>query len=488
MTDYPGGTAAAAPPQAPAEYHDNVHRLVRLLRDHIRAHGLLMPGDRAGVAVSGGADSVALLCLLLELRVELGLVLSVIHFHHQIRGAEADADQQFVADLAREHNLEAHFASGNVPAAAAEEGVSLEAAARALRYGCFGKLVAEGRLDKVITAHTLDDQAETVLLKLLRGAGTRGLAGIYPRVQVESEGTSLDGAIVRPLLGIRRALLRDYLQSSGQTWREDASNLDLQHRRNQLRHTLLPHIERDFNPAAVERLGELAEIARAEEEYWTDQVRGIIVHQRPISVSFLRKLPLALQRRVVRAAAETHGLRLPFAQVQDILTVAEGPEREKKLVLPRGWQLLRQGDALHFKPAVSPAPSDYEYALPAPGRAVADEIGVAVDVELVARNGGHGGALLSTRVLSSCLTLRNWRPGDRFWPAHTKAPKKVKELLQERRIPQEQRRTWPVIASAKEIVWVRGFPIPEHLQPSGPETQALLIQETPLQDPAARRQ
>src|SRR6476661_9885566 len=207
-----------------------------------------MPGDRAGVAVSGGADSVALLRLLLELRVELGLVLSVIHFHHQIRGAEADADQQFVADLAREHNLEAHFASGDVPAAAAEEGVSLEAAARALRYGCFGKLVAEGRLDKVMTAHTLDDQAETVLLKLLRGAGTRGLAGIYPLVSLDEAtmhavATQPDAqraqrrnkAIVRPLLATTRADLQHFLADVKQAWREDSSNLELRHTRNRIR-------------------------------------------------------------------------------------------------------------------------------------------------------------------------------------------------------------------------------------------------------------
>ncbi len=465
-----------------------VHRLAQRLASHIRAHRLLAPGDRAGVAVSGGADSVALLRLLIELRDELGLVLSVLHFHHQIRGAEADADQQFVTGLARQHQLEAHFASGDAPGVSNREGISLEAAGRALRYGCFANLMAEGRLDKVVTAHTLDDQAETVLLKLLRGAGTRGLAGIYPRVAVESHNAAAELAILRPLLGIRRAELREYLQSIGQQWREDATNLDLQHRRNLVRHALVPQLERNFNPAAVERLAELAEVARAEEEYWTAQVRGIVVHQQPISVNFLRKLPLALQRRVVRSAAEAHGLSLEFAEVHEILAAAEGPEREKTVVLPRGWQALRRDDAIHFRPSPHGPVPDYEYSLPAPGRAAAPEIGVSFKVEVVALNGTHPGALLSTKVLSSPLTLRNWRPGDRFWPAHTRAPRKVKELLQEQHVPVDQRRAWPVIANGDEIVWIRGFPVPEHLRPSLQETHAVCIQEIPLHDPAAQRQ
>ena len=150
--------------------------------DYIRKHKLLQAGDRVGLAVSGGADSVALLRLLVGLRRELGAVLAVVHFNHQLRGEESDADERFVADLAARHSLELHSASGDVAKHAAEKHLSVETAAREMRYTYFRRLLAESRLNRIATAHTLDDQAETVLLRLVRGAGTRGLAGIYPQL------------------------------------------------------------------------------------------------------------------------------------------------------------------------------------------------------------------------------------------------------------------------------------------------------------------
>src|SRR5438270_7680909 len=192
----------------------------------------MRPGDRVGVAVSGGADSVALLRLLLELREQLGVVLSVVHFNHQIRGAEAEADQKFVEELAAKYNLDMHASSADTPGIAAAKKLSLEAAARRLRYDFFQSLMGRGVVDKVATAHTLDDQAETVLLRIVRGTGTRGLSGILPKLRMSGEGC---GTVVRPLLNTRRAELREYLTRLGQTWREDASNLDLKHMRNRVR-------------------------------------------------------------------------------------------------------------------------------------------------------------------------------------------------------------------------------------------------------------
>jgi tRNA(Ile)-lysidine synthase len=470
-----------------------VHRLGEHVARYIEEQRLLEPGDRVAVAVSGGADSVALLGLLLELREHLGIVLSVVHFHHQIRGADADADQQFVAGLAQAHGLELHLAAGDTPATAASERLSLETAARGLRYGCFGELISIGRLDKVATAHTLDDQAETVLLKLLRGAGTRGLAGIYPRVEVHREGEGAHGAVVRPLLTTRRAELREYLEGIGQPWREDASNLDLRHRRNRIRHTLIPVLEREFNPNLAQRLGELAEIARAEEEYWQSEVGRVVVEQQPISIRSLSLLPLALRRRLLRAVALSHGLNLDFEQVEQILEAAAGSSAKPKRVdLGDGWRALRVGDRLEFRRAPGESDlrrcaTDYDYLLAVPGEILVQEAGLVVRVERVERGEGWNGNVLSTKVLASPLQLRNWRPGDRFWPAQTKEPKKVKELLQQRHVPPEQRRSWPVILSGSEIVWMRGFPVPEHLQPSPNETEAVLIQETSIPAPGSGR-
>jgi tRNA(Ile)-lysidine synthase len=434
------------------------------------------------VAVSGGADSVALLRLLLELREELGLLLSVVHFHHQIRGADADADQTFVADLAASHGLDLHVGFGDTPSVAKTEHVSMEAAARGLRYGCFAELIVERRLDKVATAHTLDDQAETVLLKMLRGAGTRGLAGIYPRVQVDPEEDNVVGSVVRPLLRFRRAELREYLRSLGQMWREDASNLDQTHRRNRVRLGLIPLLESDFNPRVVERLGELAEIARAEEEYWEQLVRDVIVEREPISLASLHRLPAALQRRLLRAAAASHGLNVSFEDVERIISLGESPPGPgKRLALSGGWQVRRIRDRLRFEQGGSTqSVAEYEYSFSVPGEFIVEEIGVIIRAESVRTADLHQDPLLSAKILKSGSVLRNWRPGDRFWPPHSKAPKKVKELLQERHIPGEQRKSWPVIVSKGDLVWMRGFPVPEHAQPSSHETEAIRIQEAPL--------
>ncbi len=208
------------------------------------------------IAVSAGADSVALLRLALELRDELGVVLSVVHLNHQLRGAESDADEQFVRDLAHRNRLEIVAESFDVKTFSIEKKLSLETAARVVRYRFFERLLKTSEMDKIATAHTLDDQAETVLLKLLRGAGTRGLAGIYPgrtpsetgishQLLAVSKDPSLhrrDKTIIRPLLGSRRSQLRDYLAEVGQSWREDASNDDLRHTRNRLRHRDPPTI------------------------------------------------------------------------------------------------------------------------------------------------------------------------------------------------------------------------------------------------------
>src|SRR5262249_15372167 len=179
--------------------------VIEHVRQYIRRGQLFRTGDRVAVAVSGGADSVALLRVLLELSQELGIVLSVAHFHHGIRGPEADADRQFVYGLAVTFGLEAHLGSGDVPAYARKHKVSLETGARELRHRWFAELIPDGHVDKIATAHTLDDQAETVLMRILRGTGARGLAGIFPE-QGEKH-------LVRPLLGISRREIEAYLNS-----------------------------------------------------------------------------------------------------------------------------------------------------------------------------------------------------------------------------------------------------------------------------------
>ncbi|HVT96063.1 MAG TPA: tRNA lysidine(34) synthetase TilS, partial [Acidobacteriaceae bacterium] len=239
----------------------------------------LRPGMRVAVAVSGGADSVGLLRTLHDAASQIGLVLSVAHVHHGIRGPEADQDQHFVAELAASLGLEVSPHRVDTPAIAREKKQTLEEAARDLRYTWFRELLAQGKVDAVATAHTLDDQAETVLHRLLRGAWTEGLGGIHPIVQCPP------GVILRPFLETQRDEIRAWLRSIGQTWREDATNDDTAHTRNRIRLELLPHLA-EYNPQIAEQLAHLATLARDEHEWWhTELARilpGLILPGRPV--------------------------------------------------------------------------------------------------------------------------------------------------------------------------------------------------------------
>jgi tRNA(Ile)-lysidine synthase len=543
-------------------YHVAVHALAKKLLAHIRREELLSGGDRVGIAVSGGIDSVALLRLILELRGELGIVLTVVHFNHKLRGVESDADEEFVAGLAREHGLEFYVDCADMAAQAAAMHGNMEAAAREARYGYFQRLldgasaaeaaITDGRvnrsaesaappkitpafkIDKIATGHTLDDQAETVLMRLIRGTGMRGLGGIHPRILVERDEHQREngthGEIIRPLLGIRRRELEKYLKEIHQPWREDPTNADVSFTRNRVRKIVLPLLEREFNPAISANLVELAEIARGEEDYWENEVSGwmgtVVQWSRPkwaielerahslvqiqstkegssqdahdelhladesltaadasINRAWLLTEPVAAQRRLIRAIGEHARIPLEFHQVEEILRFAgEGPSG-KELMLPRGWKLLREPDAIVFHP---PDPrsherqtNDYEYELSIPGQTILPEAGITIEaLRVPAKSQGvyNPQQLLRAELRSARLRVRNWRPGDRFWPAHTKAPKKIKELLQELHVPLAERKLWPVVLCGEEIVWVRGFPVPQRLR-AGPEEEAVMIRE-----------
>jgi len=466
------------------------------VRDKVLAsileHGLLKPGDRAGVAVSGGADSVAMLRVLLELRGDLGVVLSVLHFNHRIRGADADDDERFVAELARQHGLEFHHSSADVPAYAAEQKLSLEAAARKARYQFFESFLASGGLDVVTTGHTMDDQAETVLMRVLRGAGTRGLGGIYPQKTVAA------GRIARPLLRVRRTEVLEFLRNLHQCWREDATNVDLQYTRNRIRHGLIPLIETRFQPNAVSALAQLAEVAREEENYWEVELArimpGLVKNSSPegcglaVNVKRLAALHPALQRRILRGCAEKLSAALDFQHLTHLLQATHCTSKRKAgfeiCELPAGWAVVRQHDELRFESRHQrgkPASPCYEYRLPVPGEVEIRELGRVIRAffrSAAQRGSGYNPEQsLDRAALGTELVIRNWRPGDRLWPVHCKGPKKIKELFEERHVPVAERRWWPVAVSGGKLAWSREFGISAEFMPRGSLTEVVVIEE-----------
>jgi tRNA(Ile)-lysidine synthase len=475
-----------------------VHELAEQLLKTIRKQQSMQAGDRVAVAVSGGADSVALLRLLLEIQAELGIVFSVAHVNHKLRGQESDEDERFVAQLAQHYELELHTCDAPV-ASGSDSGI--EAAARGLRYSFFRQLAREGRVAKIATAHTLDDQAETVLLRIFRGTGIRGLSGVHPRIVFAEQG-QVFGELVRPLLGFRRAVLQEFLRGQGQSWREDSSNRDVAFLRNRVRHRLLPIIGEEFDEAAIEHMAELAEIARAEEEHWdrghpeiaaalpgaAKAARLVTGPTESLPLGPLLALPLAAQRRLVRAWIEANApaVRISFRLIEEILELAQG-SAGKRLGLGGtakgvGGRSVRRGrQELELEAESRAEAADYQYALAVPGCVEVPELGASIEARLVdaVRVPEHEhGHLLDLARLPKEVLIRNWRAGDRYWPAHTAAAKKVKELLSDRHAAGAEKKLWPVaVAEVCGLVWMRGFAVPEAFRPPDRAAQAIWIRE-----------
>jgi tRNA(Ile)-lysidine synthase len=428
----------------------------------------LRAGMRVAVGVSGGADSVALLRALAARAGERGIVVHAAHLHHGLRGEEADGDRDFARALAAELGVEWHEARVDAAAEAAAHKETLEEAARRVRYAWFRRLMTEVPLDAVATAHTLDDQAETVLAKLLRGAWTEGMGGIHPAVEWP------EGRVIRPLLGTSRAEVETYLKTLGQAWREDSSNRQTTFTRNRIRHELLPLLE-GWNPQLKEHMAQMAELAR-DEEAWgqaeTERLAGqILLPGRPVrgggragaeglalDVTRLAELPVAAQRRLLRLAAERLrsdrlGAGMDFAATEAVRELALTGRAGQRRELAGGLRAERTHRELRLTLEAAggdeaPAPV---YTVAIPGEIEAPEYGLKLRIE------ADGASADATATLRA--TLRVWRAGDRVRLKHSGGPRKVKEVLERLRVTGSDRARWPVVEIDGEIVWMRGVAV-----------------------------
>jgi tRNA(Ile)-lysidine synthase len=465
---------------------------------NIRNARMILPGDRIGVAVSGGADSVALLRILENLRDELGVTLTVVHFDHALRGDASASDARFVAELARDRGLQIVAAREDVAAEAALHGWNLEDASRRLRYAFFERVCAAGQATRIAVAHTAEDQAETVLAHLIRGTGPAGLAGIYPRAN----------SVIRPLLATHRQDLREYLRAKNQSWREDATNRDTTRLRARVREQLLPILERDFAPAIVTHLGELSRLAREQETFLSviveDRFRSFVraagdamtIDVRdllsPLKLDLAPNIPpdtsnsseaaplRALTERIIRRLYEgVRGDRKDLAarHVEQVIRLATESISGSRLELPGNIIVERSFGKLTFSHADSNRPSltakqtvaqadAYRYPVSLPDRGAAivsiPELGSrfhlkVIDWNLQARDTKSDGEALDAGLLRGSLILRNWRPGDAYRPYGRRQARKLKQMFLADRVPLRDRARWPVLECAGEVVWTRGM-------------------------------
>lgn len=423
---------------------------------------MFRPGARVGVAVSGGPDSVCLLHLLHELAPRWDLSLAVLHLNHQLRGTESAGDEQFVRELAASLELPCFIRS-----APAFRG-NLEEAARRARQALFAEARQALSLDCAATGHTRSDQAETVLFRFLRGSGSAGLAGILP---VTAE------RIVRPLIEIGGHETRAFLGAWGIEAREDSSNAADSFARNRIRRQLLPGLERDWNPALSETLARTAAWARDEEEYWAGVIAASaaeLLHETGAGVEMrapdVAAMPAAKARRFLRhAIARGKGdlRRVGFEHVEQVLELARRAEGYGSVSLP-GLTATRSFEWLRIAPP-SNLPA-YSLGIGVPSRTRIPGSSRTISLEPARSSDSsytEAVSLLDWGTASGPLVMRSWRAGDRYRPVGRSASCKLKHLFQEARVPEWDRRNWPVITRGESIVWVRRFgPSAEFAAPS----------------------
>lgn len=462
------------------------------VRQFVRQHHLIRADTRVIAAVSGGSDSVALAYLLRDLDDAGDLqLIGLAHFNHQLRPT-SDDDERFASGVADALGRPIVIDRDDVSARARREGRSIEDAGRASRHEFFERARTAAGADAVAVGHTRDDQAETFLLRLIRGAGFRGLAGMYPR----------NGCIIRPLLGCRREELRAWLAESGISFVEDESNRDVGVPRNRVRAELLPLLATRFNPAIVGVLADEAELARDTWE-WLDAaasdaaarvIRAGDDGQREIDVPGLHAVPLALRRLVVWRALSEVATRRPisFDHVEAVLRLT-GDEGGDRIDLP-GQRAERIGDRIVLRgrpPGVAgrwpphAGANLFRYSLSIPGEVALPEAGCRVSAEALAEGGaaltpsatmGIGSvALVRSDLFGGTLTVRNRRPGDRFRPIGLDGQKKLQDFFVDRKIARGTRDLVPLVVDETDrIVWVAGLGIDEAFRVTDP-AQAVII-------------
>jgi tRNA(Ile)-lysidine synthase len=463
----------------------------RVCRTIVR-HRLLPPGARVLVAASGGADSTALVCLLRDAATRLGIELAgLAHFNHMLRGAAADADEQFCRDMAGRLSLPFDAGRGDVRAAARRWGTSIEDAGRRLRYEFLGGAMSRIGASHLAVGHTRDDQAETLLLNLLRGAGTIGLGGM----------PACRGTIVRPLLDCAHQELVDWLAASGVPFREDESNLDRRYLRNRVRHDVLPVMAKVV-PSAGASLARAAEIARADAEYLDDQAAGALTRMShesgaqglSLDAGALAAMPTGLARRVAHLALRLRagGRFVGFEQAERLVALSRGelrgplklPGQRAELVEPGRLTLTSTtGRGVREEERTSSSRTFFRVSLSIPGeavladsRVVSSELrpGDLVAMGLDAPNVNPGTAVLDADLVSG-LSVRFRRPGDRFRPLGLAGHKKLQDFFVDRKVPRAERDRTPLVVDGSDrVVWVAGHAISGDFCVSG-HTRAVVI-------------
>jgi tRNA(Ile)-lysidine synthase len=449
------------------------------VRKTIRRYGMLSEGEHVVVAVSGGADSTALLLCLQKLASDLGIALTAAHLNHRIRGTESDADEEYVREMCA--GLELPFTSEacDIKDEAIETKQNLEQLARRKRYDFLRRTAIRLKAQKIAVGHNRNDQAETVLFRLLRGAGIQGMSAIRP---------VLGGVIVRPLLECSRDSILEYLKGRGVAYREDSTNKDFSLARNRIRHELLPFLEKQYNPGIIQTLSQEAAVAR---EAWSfiesESIRALGDLGRRteqglcLEIRGLLQLHPALQKQVLRSALESclgTLAGITARHIESLHSLCLHGQSGTRIPLPHRGAGIRQFNTLWLSRGDAALNRTYRYGLRIPGEVFVSEASAGfkatvcggppqLHLQQPART-----VFLEAAGLPAVLTIRSREHGDRYGGA---GHRKVKKMLIDHKIPLVQRGFLPMVVAGTDVVWVPGFrPARAYEAKPGSETYVML--------------
>ena len=463
--------------------------LIQKTEETVAEYNMLQERDSVLIGVSGGADSVALVHVMKEIAPIFSIKLGIVHLNHSLRGNESDADARFVVSLSEKLNLPCYTAKEDIVAYKKKHGFSLEEAGRRVRYAFFENIAQREGFNKIALGHTSDDNAELILMYLIRGSGPLGISGIPPVRGVYN--TNL--LIIRPFIKITRFDIIKYISSKGLSHVVDESNMDMKYLRNKIRHELIPELRQNYNPKTVETINRLASIMRSEDEWMENELAPILNkntlfeenNRIVLSVSGINALHPAAKRRITRSAIKKikgDSRRLSYSHIELITAQLTSDSDFWSLDLPDRIRITRTGKELiiskegknlrnlSLKRSVNDK-AFFEYVINKPGLIVAEKEGFSIGFSEITNmnlsdiyNAGQGVAFFDMEKISFPVIIRNYLPGDRFTPLGMEGSQKVAKYLINNKVPRKNRIKFPVVISNGKIIWLAGFVIDDSVR------------------------
>lgn len=452
--------------------------MLEKVKETIFRHGMINSGESVVVAFSGGPDSTALLLSLNHLASSMNLKLIVAHYNHGIRGREADEDEKFARRLTKK--LGWIFVSEKMDGKQAQKGLSPEEFYRRKRYRFFDEAVRRCGASKIALGHNLHDQAETVLLHLLRGSGLEGLKGIMP---------VREGKFVRPLLNISREEILAFLEQEGESYRSDSTNEESVYLRNKIRRELIPYLKTEFNPKIAEALAQTAEILREENNFIRrcvdDALKSTCIKRQKnravLNIEYMKTLPTAIQRRVVKELLEGFSAQkngVAFLQINCTLKMMLSNVSGRRICLPKGMEVRREYENLIIeRKKESETEEEYSYPVQIPGLIYVKERKINVRLKKVRRgriqNNERNKDYFDLDKIHFPVVLRNRRKGDWFQPLGMSGRQKLKSFFIDHKIPRQKRNEIMLLADQRSVLWIEKMHMSEQVKIT-PETKNIL--------------